>query len=180
MERKENLLIIGGTGRDAGKSSLAELLLRRFASRAVTGIKITPHSHPDHSGLTLLADGTGFQIYEESNSTSEKDSSRMLRAGAARVFLIVSGSSSVAEAFIRLQPLLAPGAPVLCESPALRRIVHPDLFVIMAHGEDGKSERKNIDDLIPLADLMITIRDLKSGQAEIIDLNEDNRWYLKR
>ncbi len=52
MTRTERLLIIGGTGRDAGKSSLAALLISRYAGRGITGIKITPHPHPEVTGLT--------------------------------------------------------------------------------------------------------------------------------
>jgi hypothetical protein len=178
--RQPGFIIIGGTGRDSGKSSLAEMLIRRFASRGVTGIKITPHFHPDLSGLSLLADGEGFKVYEESNRSSDKDSARMLRAGATRVILIVAGSSSVAEAFSAVLPLLSRGMPVVCESPALRRLVHPDLFIIMIHGQGGTSDRKNIDDLLPLADLTLTIDDLQSGKTECIDLDEYSSWYLKR
>lgn len=179
MERQEKLLIIGGTGRDAGKSTLAELLIARFASRGIIGLKITPHDHPDVSGLTLIAEGEGYNIFKERNCFSEKDSSRMLRAGASMVFLIVSGSSSAADAWLSMQQFLPADAPVLCESPALRRIVHPDLFVIMTHGDGGDFDRKNIDDLIPLADLSMTIADLQSDRSDIIDLDEYNSWYLK-
>ena len=177
---QQRLLIIGGTGRDSGKSTLAELLIARFADRGIIGLKITPHDHPDMSGLTLIAEGERFKVFEERCLSSDKDSSRMLRAGAAKVFLIVSASSSACDAWLSLQPFLPIDVPVVCESPALRRYVHPDLFIIMTHGQGGNYDSKKIDDLIPLADLMMTIEDLQSGKAEIIDLHEDNRWYLKR
>src|SRR5512133_216173 len=99
MKRTERLLIIGGTGRDAGKSSLAALLISKYAYRGITAVKITPHPHPDLTGLTMIAGNTEFKIYEERDGTSGKDSSRMLRAGASRVFLIVSGEAMLGEAF---------------------------------------------------------------------------------
>ena len=177
---QQRLLIIGGTGRDSGKSTLAELLITRFADRGIIGLKITPHDHPDMSGLTLIAEGERFKVFEERCLSSDKDSSRMLRAGAAKVFLIVSASSSAGDAWLSLQPFLPIDVPVVCESPALRRCVDPDLFIIMTHGQGGNYDSKKIDDLLPLADLIMTIAELHSGKAEIIDLNEDNNWYIKR
>ena len=177
---QQRLLIIGGTGRDSGKSTLAELLIAKFADRGIIGLKITPHDHPDMSGLTLIAEGERFKVFEERCLSSDKDSSRMLRAGAAKVYLIVSESSSAGDAWLSIQPFLPIDVPVVCESPALRRCVKPGLFIIMTHGQAGNYDSKNIDDLLPLADLIITIAELQSGKAEIIDLDEDNNWYLKR
>lgn len=177
---QQRLLIIGGTGRDSGKSTLAERLIARFADRGIIGLKITPHDHPDMSGLTLIAEGEWFKVFEERCLSSDKDSSRMLRAGAEKVFLIVSASSSAGDAWLSLQSFLPIDVPVVCESPALRRCVDPDLFIIMTHGQSGNYDSKKIDDLLPLADLILTIAELHSGKAEIIDLDEDNRWYLKR
>ncbi|HUW91875.1 MAG TPA: hypothetical protein VMV74_01825 [Bacteroidales bacterium] len=179
MTKADRLLIIGGTGRDSGKSTLAALLISKFTSRGVTAIKITPHVHPEMSGLTLIAGKEGFHIYEERNSVSEKDSSRMLRAGASKVFLIISGEATLGEAFTALQPFLTPGTPIICESPALRRIVSPDLFILMMHAGINNPDSKNIDDLIPLADSIFTLNDLDHYKADIIDLDADNHWHLK-
>lgn len=179
MKRAERLLIIGGTGREAGKSSLAALLITKFADRGIAAVKITPHRHPDVTGLTLIANNPEFQVYEERNSKSEKDSSRMLRAGAKKVFLVVSGEANLGEAFAALFPFLPEDAPIICESPALRRLIDPDLFILMLHSVGYSPERKNIDDLIPLANLRLTLRDLDHNKADIIDLDKDRRWYLK-
>jgi len=179
MTRAERLLIIGGTGREAGKSSLAALLISKYANRGITAVKITPHRHPDVSGLTVVTGNTEFQVYEERNSTAEKDSSRMLRAGASKVFLVVTEEAKLGDAFAALIPFLPAGMPVICESPALRRVIEPDLFILMLHSDGQNPERKNIDDLIPLADLRFTLRDLDHNKADIIDLDADNRWCLK-
>lgn len=179
MTRTGRLLIIGGTGREAGKSSLAALLISKYADRGVIAVKITPHPHPDMTGLTAIVGNAGFQLYEERNGASEKDSSRMLRAGASKVFLIVAGEAWLGEAFAALVPFLPAGAPVVCESPALRRFIEPDLFILMLHTDENNPERKNIDDLIPLADLSITLRDLDHNKADMIDLDNEGNWYVK-
>lgn len=179
MTKLSRLLIIGGTGRDAGKSSLASLLLSKYSDRGVVGVKITPHPHPDKSGLTFLSGNGNFHVYEEHNVTTNKDTSRMLKAGALKVYLIVSEEPALSAAFTALLTHLPSEAPIICESPALRRIIEPGLFIIMLHDEGTNPERKNIDDLRPLADLTLTLKDLNQGKADIIDLDADITWYLK-
>jgi hypothetical protein len=104
----------------------------------------------------------------------------MLKAGALKVFLIVSPESYLGEAFSFLQPFIIQGAPVICESPALRRYVEPDLFILMMHTPGNSVKRKNIDDLIGLSDLNLSFNDLDKGKADIIDLDSYSRWYLKK
>lgn len=180
MTRIERLLIIGGSGRESGKSSLAALLISKFMRRGITAIKISPHPHPDVTGLTMIAGNTEFQVYEERNITSEKDSARMLRAGASKAFLVISQEARLREAFAALVPFLPEGAPVICESPSLRRLIEPDLFILMVHAGRDNPDRKNIDDLVPLADLSLTLSDLNHNKADIICLDADNLWYLEQ
>lgn len=176
MKRAERALIIAGTGRNSGKSSLAELLISRFADRGVTGVKITPHSHPEMSGLERLVEKNRFQIFEEKNRNSGKDSPRMLRAGAAKVFLVVSPEENLAEAFESLQSFIPPGSPVIYESPALRRFVEPDLFVVMQNDSDFSTDRKKIDDLLSVADIVLSLDEMKVFSYQYISLSVSNNW----
>jgi len=180
IKKSKHLLIIGGTGRNSGKSTLAEMLVSKFRKRGVYCIKITPHTHPDISGLMLLTGNERFQVYEESADNTGKDTARMLKAGAIRVFLIVSCEKEHGNAFSAVQPFIPAGSPVICESPALRRFIEPGLFIIMKHDENFQSRQKNIDSLLPLADRIFLLEDIKNGMADIIDLESYNHWYLKQ
>ena len=62
-------------------------LIEHFREYNITAIKITPHFHETTPGLKTIREETGYAIYEETNSDTTKDTSRMLRSGAARFTL---------------------------------------------------------------------------------------------
>ena len=70
----------------------------------------------------------GYAIYEETNRELSKDTSRMLRAGASRVFFAKVTDNSLFEAFNEILNLIPEDSPVICESPALRNFIEPGLF----------------------------------------------------
>ncbi len=126
------MLLIAGTERDVGKTTLACRIIERLAPQGgVTGVKISPHWHADAGG-TLVADGAGFVIFREEQASS-KDSGRMYAAGARPVFFVMADEEALAEAFRALLPLLPPG-PLVCESGGLRRLVEPGLFLFVTKG----------------------------------------------
>jgi hypothetical protein len=143
-----NLLIIAGTGNKSGKTTLACKLIEQFRSLNVISLKITPHFHETTPGLKLLMENPGYAIYEETNKELSKDTSRMLRAGASRVFFAKVTDSSVFEAFKQILNLIPGDSPVICESPALRYYIDPGLFVVMMSSE--KDNQKDINDLLSL------------------------------
>lgn len=178
MIKAPGTIIIAGTGRDSGKSSLAVYLISKFRDRHITAIKYSPHPHPALSGMTYILGHEGFKVYEEHNTSTGKDTARMLGAGAVKVFLVIAAEAFVEEAFKALQGIIAAGSPVICESPALRHVAEPDLFVIMKHENENHRNKKDIEALIPLADLVMTLNDINLKKADIIDLKNDNSWYL--
>jgi hypothetical protein len=124
------LLLIAGNGRESGKTTLACRLIKRIGTTApVAAIKISPHKHEPSNGISIL---------EESSRISEKDSARMLAAGALRSFYITAGDRELKEV-IPLLTELSDRYYILCESGGLRKLVQPGLFVIV-----NESSRKNI------------------------------------
>ena len=126
-----NLLIIAGTGNKSGKTSMACRLIEQFRHLDIVSVKITPHFHETTPGLVLISEKTGYSVYEEKNGDNSKDTSRMLKAGASRVFFAKVTDNSLFSAFKEIIRYIPPGTPVICESPALRRYVEPGLFIIM-------------------------------------------------
>lgn len=180
MIRAVRTLIIGGTGRKSGKTSLAVSLISRHRARVVTAVKITPHRHPETSGLVITTGNEHFTVYEERNASGMKDTSLMLRSGAERVFLVTAGDGFIEEAFRAVRKLIPPDSPVIYESPSLRNNVVPDLFVMMRYENDNIAGGKQNGRLLPFSDVVMTFREIEEGKAEIIDLDDDNNWYLKR
>ncbi len=81
-----NLLIIAGTGNKSGKTSMACRIIGQFRHHEIVSVKITPHFHKTTPGLVLISEKSGYSVYEETNNDISKDTSRMLNAGASRVF----------------------------------------------------------------------------------------------
>jgi hypothetical protein len=126
-----NLMIIAGTGNKSGKTSMACRILEQLRHLEIVSVKITPHFHETTPGLVLLSEKTGYSVYEETNRDTSKDTSRMLKAGASRVYFAKVTDNSLAEAFEEIMKVIPDGTPIICESPALRHYAEPGLFVIM-------------------------------------------------
>jgi hypothetical protein len=150
-----NLLLIAGTGNKSGKTTLACWIIEQFKGFGIVGIKITPHFHETTPGLNLIVAKKGFSIYEETNSGTQKDTSRMLKSGADHVFFAKVTDGDLKEAFLEINKYIPPDTPIVCESPALRHQIVPGLFVIMK--SDKAVNNKNINQLLLLPHVMINL-----------------------
>jgi hypothetical protein len=126
-----NLLIIAGTGNKSGKTSMACRIIEQLRHLEIVSVKITPHFHETTSGLVPLAEKKGYSVYEETNSGTSKDTSRMLKAGASMVYFAKVSDNSLDKAFKEIMRHIPEGTPIICESPALRHYTEPGLFIIM-------------------------------------------------
>ena len=143
-----NLLIIAGTGNKAGKTSMACRLLEQLKHFEIVSVKVTPHFHETTPGLVPIAKKKGYSVYEETNRDTSKDTSRMLKAGASRVYFAKVTDSSLDKAFEEIMKHIPEGTPIICESPALRYYTEPGLFIIMT--SPLNDNQKNIKSLLDL------------------------------
>jgi len=157
--RIQNLLIIAGTGTKSGKTSLACRIIEQFKDLEITAIKITPHFHETTSGLIVKSEESGYAIYEETNSETSKDTSRMLKSGAKKVWFAKVWDNQLLHVFNEIMKDVPAGTPVICESPALRNFVEPGLFVIIT--SETTNKLKDISHLKKLPHVMIKYEDLK-------------------
>lgn len=89
---------------------------------------------------------TGYSIYEETNSQTGKDTSRMLRSGALKVYYIqVHDGSNLFNAFTELVTKIPVKSPIICESPSLANYVEPGIFAIMIN--DNTAYPKDITEI---------------------------------
>jgi hypothetical protein len=171
-----NLLLIAGTGTNSGKTSLACRIIESHPDLRITAIKITPHFHETTSGLVEISKQEGFVVYEETNRDSSKDTSRMIRAGAVKVYLAKAQDNKVFEAFNEIMKEIPEGTPVICESPALRNFVEPGVFIIMTSNTIDK--HKDIKHLQALPHLTITLEELEKHKNIPVEF-EHGRWINK-
>ena len=128
MKHRAEFLIISGNGRNTGKTTYACRLISRTSSKyAITAIKVSPHFHPNRNFRNILLSDENYVICIENDADGEKDSSRMLRAGAKKVYYIEATDSHLETAIKALLGKIRVEGPVICESGGMRNLVRPSL-----------------------------------------------------
>ena len=192
------LLMIGAAGRNAGKTELACRIIADTtqAERSgpgdgmpgpcVTGVKVTT---VQESGGLCPRGGQGcgvcatlesdWCISVEEDPHGPKDTSRLLRAGAARVFWLRVLEKSLAGGAGALlkQPGLVP--PWVCESNRLRQVLDPDLFLLV-RGASAESMKPSAASVAQLADAVVLSDGESFEPSEAAVSLLDGSWTLRR
>jgi molybdopterin-guanine dinucleotide biosynthesis protein A len=156
LKHLPNLLMIAGTGRKVGKTTLACKIIRHTSKKHdVTGIKISPHLHHQVKGQKIIAQSPEYLIIEETNFDSDKDSSRMLRAGAGTVYYLQTKDHHIEGPFQILMEIIPKDQPVVCESGALLNYAKPGLFLLVKR-QGQTAFKKGIDQLPCQPDRVVT------------------------
>lgn len=181
-ERPEypHMIIVGGTGRNSGKTSLICQLIEKYSdNQEITGLKVSsiyPGEEALHGAHTNPLN-PGIHIYKETDPGSAKDTSRMLRAGAREVWFLTVTDEKFKEAIAVLSGLIDKERPVICESSSLARFIKPGLLIMMKR-EDHAPIKQRAEELMHDADLQL---DFDEGSfvrvLERIKRNEQG-WFL--
>ncbi|GAB4325231.1 MAG: hypothetical protein Kow00127_17970 [Bacteroidales bacterium] len=157
------LLIVAGTGRNAGKTTIACSLIRRFAHETgIIALKISPHHHQSVESADPVKKGNHWRLFREADASAGKDSSRFLQAGAMESYYLEATDDGLAEAYPIFRSL-AGSNPVICESPALRYFVTPGLMILADRPEVLK-RKENAGKLTEWADFVWNINKLNPNQ----------------
>jgi len=180
-----SMLMIGAAHRNAGKTGFAcEVIRRHGAAHPITAVKVTcvpaqqgvcPRGG-EGCGACASLDGA-FCLSEEKQTDSPKDTSRLLRAGAARVLWLrvrpehlVAGAEALAQA-------VPPGTLTVCESNSLRQVIEPGVFLVTRRLDDP-SLKASCAAVAHLADRIMIFHgdgwDLSPARVAI----EAGRWVL--
>jgi molybdopterin-guanine dinucleotide biosynthesis protein A len=142
-----HVLMIAGTGRNVGKTTLACRLITQTAKKfAVTAVKISPHMHQQEEPGEVLAETNDYLLLRERGSNSTKDSGRMLAAGATEVFYLQLRHRNLTTEFLKFLQHLPSSQPVIIESGALLELAQPGLFVLVKN-KNGPAEKPGLDSL---------------------------------
>ena len=165
-------MVVAGSGRNTGKTGMIVSVIRKWKDHGITAVKITPHFH-DLASVNYIAERAGkYRISAEKDPGRSKDSSKMLQAGAEKVFLMQAVDSSLSEAFSVLLKYLPVNRPIIIESGKLAEIIHPGLLIFM---HDKTTYRKNLKNAVK-ADLISNISQIDNA-LEYLYL-ADNNWKL--
>ncbi|MBN2270809.1 MAG: NTP transferase domain-containing protein [Sedimentisphaerales bacterium] len=185
MLRLDGMLMIGSAGPNVGKTKLACAILRRFAGKhGIVGLKVTAIKEKNGQcprggagcGVCSSLEGV-FCITEEKNSVAGKDTSRLLAAGAERVFWLRALKSHLAEGLAALLDVVGPDAVSICESNSLRQVVEPGSF-LMVRGTNTKGWKDSARKVKRYADRIVVSDgkkfDLHLNRIELIE----GKWRL--
>jgi len=140
MRRLPGMILIAGTGRDSGKTTLACAIIRKFhGTIPLVALKISPHRHTEITHGLVLINEPDIYIEEETDPSTGKDSARMLDAGADRSFFIMASDDRLPKAIDVMIGRLDPGTFLVCESGGLRQWVEPGEFFVTTRKETGNS-----------------------------------------
>ncbi len=155
MINQAEFMIVSGNGRNTGKTSFVCRVISKVSqSYPITAIKVSPHFHPNRNFRNILLSEENFVICRENDPDASKDSSRMLRAGAKKVYYIEAKDSHLEKALKALLENVSTEGAVICESGGMRMMVKPSLFIML--NKTGQTETKaGFLKLAPLAEKIV-------------------------
>jgi len=179
MIKIPGMLMIGASGRGVGKTPLTCVLIERFGSQHdIVGGKISTvdgfnqDHHPD------VAHAAPYRITEEKDRRGETDTSRMLAAGAQRVFWLEVLDTHLEEGVTALLETLGHSAVLVCESNRARRIVEPGAFVMIKGSQDA-DWKPSAEEVAQYADKVVFSGDTRLD-ADLDDIQlAGGRWAVK-
>ena len=122
------IIVVGGSGRNVGKTSLVCGLIAVLPEFRWTAVKITSHAHGERDA-----------VWEETSAGSGTDTARYLAAAALRAFLVTAHEDDLPIA--KTWAALGSDTNVIFESNRIVRALRPDLCigVIGGTGTEMKS-----------------------------------------
>ena len=175
-----NLLLISGSGRNCGKTTLAcEIIANMARTTTVYALKISPHFHKLGDSQELLTEQPNYSLYRENDPSSAKDSSRMLKAGAKESLFLQCEDEFISEAFQAILTYLPKNYPLVCESGSLIKSYKPGLFLVLEF-ENSDQNKKSFQENKSLSDKLVRF-DGKNFSLNINQINFNGKtWNLER
>lgn len=140
------MIMIGATGRNIGKTEFAISLIEHLCKdRPVIGLKVTTVREREGvcprggQGCGVCSSFEGhYLLTREATGPDNKDTTKMLNAGAREVFWLRVHHEYLTEGINDfLKTMEAYGNPtVICESNSLRTVVEPGQFIIIKGKDD--------------------------------------------
>ena len=138
----DNFLIVGGSGRDVGKTTLCEQIIAKASlENRVIAIKTSNHFHEVDSKSTIsLYSDENIRIIEENSDVSNKDTARFLKAGASSAFLVMAKDDYLETAIKILAKIIDLETNIfVVESSFIIRYIIPGVSIFLTEDETSKS-----------------------------------------
>lgn len=171
-------LIVYGTDRNSGKTTLITDIIRRFRQQLpITALKISPHFHEIDDDAEVVFKTREYVIVRETKTGTGKDSARMLDAGAAEVLYIQVWDQNLERVMPLVLSITGSNRPVICESGWARNLVEPGLFLVL-HRKGHTVVKESAGRMKELASRWIEFDGYRFGFS-VDEITYDNGWKLK-
>ncbi len=143
MIKMPNMIMIGAAGKNAGKTTLASQIIHNFKENYdIIAVKITiicddGAFFDGRTAVRVENLNNGYLITGETDLKSPKDTSRLLRAGAKKVYWLKAIQNHIMDGFNDIMRKIPDDAPIVCESNTLRNHVEPGVFVIVKNSDSN-------------------------------------------
>ncbi|AGK95339.1 hypothetical protein [Clostridium pasteurianum] len=156
------MLLIGSSGRNSGKTTLAASLIRHWKDKfPITALKITTIEEKDGKcprggrGCGVCTNiKENFELIEEKTSDSNKDTSLLLAAGAERVYWLKVLKTHIKEGIEYFLTEIPENNLIICESNSLRNIVRPGVFIMLKNTQNSNI-KKSASEVMDKADFIV-------------------------
>jgi len=183
---KSNLLIIGSTGRNAGKTEFACRIIEKHATaNEIIGVKVVPVDRNEdscHRGIETcgLCDSlTGdYQIIEEKRMDSAKDTSRMLKSGAKKAYLLLVDRNSLEKGIQAILKILPNNALIVIESNSIRKVIEPGLFIVIREFRNN-TVKLSCAEVIEFANKIVEFNNMNWDFHPDNVLIQNESWLIK-
>ncbi len=186
MTMKPNLLIIGSTSRNTGKTEFACRIIKKHAAqKEIIGVKVIPVDKNEvkcHRGIescgicdSLVGD---YNIIEEESMDTLKDTARMLKAGAKQAYLLIVDRNCLEKGIDAMLRRVSNDALIVIESNSIRKVIEPGLFIVTKNLEND-SVKPTCAEVIEFADKIIEFnhKNWDFNPNDIFIQNES--WIIK-
>ena len=180
-----HILIIGSTGRNTGKTEFACRVIENLSARnRIIGIKIIPvdqnevKCHRGDEGCGLCDSLTGaYEILEESTTDSPKDTARMLKAGAEKVYLLIVNRHDLEKGMKAVLQIVPDNAFVVIESNTIRKVIEPGLFIVIKK-KTNQAVKESCAEVISFADQIIEFDNMNWDFDPDRVMIQDKSWKI--
>ena len=170
--------MVAGQQQNVGKTTLlCNVISHLSRTQPVYAIKASPHFHNHIGQADSMIKEKDFEILIETSHESNKDTSRMLKTGAEKAYLLQANEDGILPGFLRVLEEIPVGAPIVCESAGLREHIVPGVFLMI---RQLYCKICSIEDekMFKLADRVVTYT-VNGFDLPISDLSfEDKKWSI--
>jgi hypothetical protein len=169
-----NILLLSGTGRNVGKTSFACSVIKCFAEeRQIIAVKFSPHFHQLTDTLAPICLKDHYQLYQETDMDSDKDSARFLRAGAFKSYYVLCRDHAWLLVLNEILSLHLPEHLFIIESGSLAKNFKPGLSFLITDNRLSTHKKQNIR----FDRILDENSEFRTVAEEIEILN--NRWCMR-